>query len=182
MTGGGSAIIAGGTLIFDAQSNVNVTFDNGTGTPIYGELVLGDASDFSGQISGFAGTAPDAAHSDAIDLNGINYNSSAFSETYNSSNGLLTVTDGTHAASFTFDNFDGTLSFASDGNGGTLITDPPAPNSSKTSVSIGGPGNDTFVFKPDIGADTIVNFNPQADTIELDHFANVHKCATTGGS
>ena len=174
VTGSGSAIIAGGTLIFDARSNMNVTFNNGTGTPTYGELVLGDASGFSGQISGFAGTAPDVAHSDAIDLVGINYNSSAFSETYNSSNGLLTVTDGTHAASFTFDNFNGTLSFASDGNGGTLITDPPAPNSSKTSVSIGGPGNDTFVFKPDIGADTIVNFNPQADTIELDHFANVH--------
>uniref|UniRef100_UPI003F9E7153 beta strand repeat-containing protein n=1 Tax=Mycobacterium sp. TaxID=1785 RepID=UPI003F9E7153 len=174
VTGSGSAIIAGGTVIFDAPSNMHVTFNNGTGTPTYGELVLGDASGFSGQISGFAGTAPDVAHSDAIDLVGINYNSSAFSETYNSSNGLLTVTDGTHAASFTFDNFNGTLSFASDGNGGTLITDPPAPNSSNMSVSIGGPGNDTFVFKPDIGADTIVNFNPQADTIELDHFANVH--------
>ena len=174
VTGSGSAIIAGGTVIFDAPSNMHVTFNNGSGTPTYGELVLGDASGFSGQISGFAGTAPDVAHSDAIDLVGINYNSSAFSETYNSSNGLLTVTDGTHAASFTFDNFNGTLSFASDGNGGTLITDPPAPNSSNTSVSIGGPGNDTFVFKPDIGADTIVNFNPQTDTIELEHFANVH--------
>ena len=41
------------------------------------------------------------------------------------------------------------------------------------SVSIGGPGNDNFVFKPGVGADTIVNFNPQADTIELDHFANI---------
>jgi Ca2+-binding RTX toxin-like protein len=41
------------------------------------------------------------------------------------------------------------------------------------SVSVGGPGNDNFVFKPGIGADTIVNFNPHNDTIELDHFANV---------
>ena len=48
VSGGGSAIIAGGTLIFDAQSNVNVTFDNGTGTPAYGELVLGDAVGFLG--------------------------------------------------------------------------------------------------------------------------------------
>ena len=39
-------------------------------------------------------------------------------------------------------------------------------------VSIGGPGNDNFVFQPGIGAETIINFNPQ-DTIELDHFANV---------
>jgi FecR protein len=41
------------------------------------------------------------------------------------------------------------------------------------SVSVGGPGHDNFVFAPGIGADTIANFNPQADTIELDHFANV---------
>ena len=40
------------------------------------------------------------------------------------------------------------------------------------SVSIGGPGNDNFVFAPGIGADTITNFNPQHDTIELDHFVN----------
>ena len=29
------------------------------------------------------------------------------------------------------------------------------------------------MFAPGIGADTITNFNPQQDTIELDHFANV---------
>jgi len=45
--------------------------------------------------------------------------------------------------------------------------------SQTVSISIGGPGNDNFVFGPGVGADTIVNFNPQADTIELDHFANV---------
>ena len=49
----------------------------------------------------------------------------------------------------------------------------PAENLNQTvSVSIGGPGNDNFVFRPGIGADTILNFNPQHDTIELDHFAN----------
>ena len=37
----------------------------------------------------------------------------------------FTVTDGANNASFTFDNFNGTLKFASDGNGGTLIFDPP---------------------------------------------------------
>jgi hypothetical protein len=56
------------------------------------------------------------------------------------------------------------------------ITDAqnPAANLQQTvSVSIGGSGNDNFVFHPGIGADTIVNFNPQQDTIELDNFANV---------
>ena len=55
------------------------------------------------------------------------------------------------------------------------IADPqnPAANVKQTiSVSIGGPGDDNFIFHPGIGADTMVNFNPQADTIELDKFAN----------
>ena len=94
VNGSGSAIIDGGTVALNAQANINVTFDNGTGTPAYGELVLGDASHFLGQISGFSGTALDTGHSDTIDLTGINYNSPTFSEVYNASTGLLTVSDG----------------------------------------------------------------------------------------
>ena len=172
VVGSGSAIIAGGTMIFDAPSSINVAFNNGTDATTYGELVLGDAAGFSGQISGFAGIAPDSAHSDAIDLVGINYNSSAFSETYTTSNGLLTVTDGTHGAGLTFLSFDGTFSFASDGHGGTLITDPPAATSGKMSTSIDA-SKDTFVFQPGIGADTMLNSNQHTDAIELDHFANI---------
>ena len=135
----------------------------------------------------------------------------------------MTLSDGTNSASLTFVNFDGTLNFASDGNGGTLITDPPktspsgnsslaadaAPRSAELAhgrdqfnfdsgwtagqsnglsaadgqqnssgnqsafVSIGGPGNDQFVFHPGVGADIIVNFNPQKDILQLDHFADV---------
>jgi len=55
----------------------------------------------------------------------------------------------------------------------------PAENVNQTvSVSISGPGNDNFVFEPGIGADAIVNFNPQNDTIELDHFANANRPGT----
>jgi hypothetical protein len=146
---GGNAIIAGGTMEFDAQSNVNVTFNNGAGVPVYGELVLGDAADFSGQISGFTGTAPNAASSDVIDLAGINYNSGSFSENYNSA-GVLTVSDGTGSASLTFVDFTGTFKFASDGHGGTDIFDPPA-NSSATPVSI---SNGHFFFHPTLGGET----------------------------
>jgi hypothetical protein len=56
------------------------------------------------------------------------------------------------------------------------VTDPQnlAVNMEQTiSISIGGPGNDNFVFAPGVGADTIVNFNPQADTIQLNNFANI---------
>ena len=86
---GGSATISGGTLQFDGSSNVAVAFDNGSGTPAYGELVLSDAPQFVGVISGFAGTAPDAAHSDAIDLTDINYGSADFAEHDDSVTGLL---------------------------------------------------------------------------------------------
>ena len=68
---GGNAIIAGGTLEFDDSSTINVTFDNGQNGTTYGELLLSDPSQFSGQISGFTGTAPDAAHSDVIELVGF---------------------------------------------------------------------------------------------------------------
>jgi hypothetical protein len=258
------AIAIGGTFDITTSSNAIATFVGGTGS-----LVLNDPEAFNGQIVGFTGTAPNAANSDTIDLVGINYLSAHFTETYNSATGLLTVTDGNNTATITLDNFNATLDFASDGNGGTLITDPPASDSSpesadshlttssvsgaltfaatdttdlpaasfspenaddvgsffldpahvsanivsigyefdfssdqiepapgKTltqsfnvsladaqnpaatqsqtvSVTIGGAGNDNFVFTPGVGADTVVNFNPQQDTIELDHFAKV---------
>ena len=58
---------------------------------------------------------------------------------------------------------------------GITVSDPQHPdmNVNRTvSVSVGGPGNDNFVFQPGIGADTVLNFDPNHDTIELDHFAN----------
>jgi hypothetical protein len=134
--------------------------------------VLKDGSEFAGHISGFSGTAPDVAHSDAIDLLGINYNSSDFREAYDETTGALGVNDGAHSVTLTFNNFAGTFGFASDGHDGVLITDRPAVSSS--SVSIGGQGNDTFVFNLGTGAETINNFNAQTDVIELDHSANVH--------
>ena len=125
-----ASIAGGGSLDLSAPSNETVTFTGGTGS-----LVLNDPEGFGGQIVGFTGTAPDAAHSDTVDLIGIDYNSSHFAESYDASSGLLTVTDGTHTASLTFDDFNATLDFASDGNGGTLITDPPAAGPSNTSAS-----------------------------------------------
>jgi hypothetical protein len=246
-------ISAGGSLDISGPSSATVTFEGGTGT-----LVLSQPETFDGQISGFTGTAPNAADSDTIDLLGFNYAATTFSETSSNGNLVLTATDGSNVSTLTFVNFNATLDFASDGSGGTLVTDPPAgasatvegeisvadagpagaynesvtpqgsgyvgaffvepvtesnggtsieygftlgndqinftPGQTLTqsygvsvtdaqnpsanvnqmvSVSIGGPGNDNFVFQPGIGTDTIINFNPQADTIELDHFANI---------
>ncbi len=253
---GGNSVIQGGTVQFDAASNVDVAFDHGANGTTYGAMVLGDASEFTGHISGFSGSAPDPAHSDTVNLSEFDYASTTFSETSSNGSLVLTATEGGKSATVTFDNLDGALSFAADGHGGSLITDEPAasaatasgvlssagdtsaagsnvsvtpqgagyvgsfsvtpavtgngsasvqwgfdlgddqinlssgqtvtqsydvavnngPNNTSNqtvSVSLGGSGNDNFVFAPGIGADTIVNFDPQRDTIDLSHFQNV---------
>ena len=78
----------------------------------------------------------------------------------------MALKDGSATVTLTFDDFSGTLNVASDGNGGTLITDPPATSQASPSVSIGGPGNDNFVFHPGLGAGAGC-FNPQADPTEF---------------
>ncbi len=135
-------VAAAGT---DAGSgSETVLFAGGTGT-----LDIASPSTFTGEIAGFTGTAADASDSDIVDLAGINYNSSGFSENYNSTTGVLTVTDGTNSASLTFIDFTGTFKFASDDSGGTDIFDPPAANSSNAAVSA---AHDNFVFHPELGA------------------------------
>ncbi len=184
---GGSAIVAGGTMTFDAQSNVNVTFDNGAGTA-YGELVLGRAADFSGGISGFTGTAPDAAHSDAIDLKDISFGpNTTFAYDDNAgtdSGGTLAIFEsGNKVDAVVFTNGDyntANFTLSSDGSGGTLITDPPtssgttiAPPASVDTLS-GTDGHDSFAFdaiaNTHAGAghlDTIADFAPSHDEIDF---------------
>jgi hypothetical protein len=118
-------MIAGATATISGASSQTVGFAAGS----LGTLVLDNPESFTGHIENFTGTAPDAAHSDVIDLVGINYDSGHFSESYNASTGVLTLSDGTDTASLTFDDFKATFEFASDGKGGTDIYDPTAQNS-----------------------------------------------------
>jgi hypothetical protein len=163
VSGSGSAIIAGGTLIFDVQSNMSVTFDNGPGAPAYGDLVLGHASDFSGQISGFTGSAPDTTHSDGIDLKDISFGSNitfAYGDnTGTDKGGTLTIFEaGNTVDSITFANGEYTaasFTLSSDGSGGTLITDPP------TSTTTAGP---TTTSSSD-SADTLIGGSNGNNTI-----------------
>ena len=170
---GGTAVVQGGELKFDAASSVDVRFDNSGGH--YGELILGDVQGFSGTISGFNGQeleCPSLLTSDEIDLLGIAACNVCFSEDA-TGNAIITIKN---LGTITIDNFDfSNLEKASDGHGGTIIFDPPAAaNTNPPSVSIGGAGNDTFVFHPGGGSQTVNNFDPQHDTIELDQFANIH--------
>jgi FecR protein len=151
-----------------------ITFTAGTG-----ELKLDNPAGFSGHIAGFTGTQADATHSDVIDLVGIDYNSGQFAETYDASSGKFTVTDGTNNASFTFDHFspNATFSFASDGNGGTLILDPPKPAAATAS---GSGDNFKFIFHPGGGTDTISHADWQYDGTAPDHPSALSGSSTPG--
>ena len=167
---GSLEIGSGATLEFGGRSTSTVTFEGSSGTLQIDSA--GTSTPYS--IYGGGGHLPDG---DQIYLPNISFDAAA--DSYNAQSGVITVGNG-NGHTVTIDvvggiGSDDTFVFAQEGSG-TVIYDPLAslgtgPGSGL--VSIGGPGNDQFVFHPGIGADTIVNFNPQADTIELDHFANI---------
>ncbi|WP_213737477.1 autotransporter-associated beta strand repeat-containing protein [Bradyrhizobium sp. dw_411] len=170
VTGSGNfQINAGVTLEFGGSvaGGATVTFAGGTG-----ELKLDAPGSFAATIAGFTGTQADAAHSDVIDLAGINETSANFHESY--AGGVLTVTDGINTAELTFSNFNSSFKFASDGNGGTLIFDPPAsaaPNAPAASDAPAEPGHN-FVFRPGLGAQGPGGSDFGRDTFDLSHFIN----------
>ena len=170
ISGSGSLDIENGAkLELGGTSTNTVTFEGTSGT--WQIDSSGTSTPFSVEGTGDGGNLGD---NDVIDLRNISFDSAA--DRYNSTTDAITVGDG-HGHTVTIDVAggigDGQFTFESDGHGGTEVFDPPATGSSGASVSIGGPGNDNFVFHPGVGADTIANFNAKADTIELDHFANI---------
>jgi hypothetical protein len=150
-------------------SGEDVTFHSSTGV-----LILDNPSSFAGLISGFAGDGT-LAGSDQIDLKGINYHSSTFSESYNSTADTLTVSDGINEAMLHFvgnyqsENF----SFASDGDDGTIVYDPPVPSgpgvlTANTPVA-GKTASDGFAFRPDLGQSMTANFNAMSHGTKFDY-------------
>ena len=158
-----ATIAAGGALELSGASGAKVVFEGGTGS-----LILDQPSTFTGEIAGFTGTAPDAAHSDTIDVANVDHDAARFDETYDASTGVLTLSDGVHSATFKFDSFNGTLNFASDGRGGTLITDPPA-QAAHSAATVAN--SDQFIFEvstASAGQETIDHFIPGQSKIGLD--------------
>ena len=126
-SGAGYALIEGGTLEFDAASNVGVTFNNGAGTN-YGELILTNWSSFTGQITGFTGTAATAASSDEIALLNFGTTSVADVATYHSGTGIttLTITSSTSSVTLSFVGDYSTGEFKLVSNGSSVdVFDPP---------------------------------------------------------
>ncbi len=122
VNGTGTFTLNSGTVLqFDTSvaSGSSVDFASTTG----GELVLFDSQQFGAAVHGFGGTK-----TDEMDLRDIDFGGVAFKLGYsgNTTQGVLTVTDGTHTAHLTmFGNYTSANFHASgDGAGGTAIVDP----------------------------------------------------------
>ncbi len=143
---GAATIAAGATLELGTADTASITFSSSTGM-----LKLDSLTAFTGVIDNFTGNGS-LSGSDQIDLKGINFNS--VHDSY--SNGILTVTDRTNTTTL---DFNGTyvlanFKFASDGNGGTIVYDPPVPAQpsarGQTANSIFADArHDLFVFASD---------------------------------
>jgi hypothetical protein len=132
VTGSGSAMISGtATLGFGAASSADITF----AADAAGTLILKDAADFTGTISGFSGN-------DHIDLTNISYPiASVYNATYSSSTNITTlaITDGTNTDAI---NLVGNYTintawhFSGDGQDGTLLTNSPVDRGSSFTSSV----------------------------------------------
>jgi hypothetical protein len=162
VTGTGTALISSATLEFASASSINVVFASDS----LGTLLLDNPTAYTGQIFGFGGISPQ--NSDAIDLKGITFDAGTswtyFDGAGSDTGGSLTVYEtinGTTVAldTLTFANGDyATANFilTSDGNGGTLIADPP-PDSGTIAA------HDSFAFIGSASADTLLG-GSQNDT------------------
>ncbi|WP_426434887.1 Ig-like domain-containing protein [Bradyrhizobium genosp. P] len=115
---------AGATLELTGAASGSIAFKAATGT-----LILDHSMQFTGMIHGLSGNG-DSSSSNILDLKDISFGSGT-TATYvgDTSGGGLTVSDAqNHIAHLTLaGNYtNSTFNLSSDGNGGTLVIDPPA--------------------------------------------------------
>jgi autotransporter passenger strand-loop-strand repeat protein len=125
-------VIDGGLVEVQAGGTASVSFDNVNG----GVLQLDASQSFVGDIARFA--SPPFV-TEEIDLRDIAFGPNtklAFIEAPTGTSGTLTVTDGTHIADLTLLGQYSTADFhlASDGHGGTIVTDPSLVGSAASPV------------------------------------------------
>jgi hypothetical protein len=138
-------IDSGQQTIISSASAATVHFTNSAGNT--GELVLDDATHFTGTIVGFAGDGT-VANSDLIDLTNVQFSSVVTGNTtyvdHGDGTGTLTLNDANHNAlasltlqgSYQLGNF----VLQSDSNGGTLVIDPPV-QANTPAATTGATGN-----------------------------------------
>ena len=114
------ATLNGGTLEI-MRGGIAGSSEFGFATSVGGTLQLDDSQHFGGTISGFGVPG-------GIDLRDIAFGSgTTLGYAGDASSGTLTVSDGTHTATLNLlgQYAAGNFTLHSDGNGGTLVTDPP---------------------------------------------------------
>ncbi len=116
----GDTILSGGALdvLSGGTADGTITFAGG------GTLVLDQSTSFHGLISGFTYNVPDS-----LDVGDIGFGANttvSFTEAAGATSGTLAVSDGTETANITLAGqyTTGNFTLASDGSGGTLVTDP----------------------------------------------------------
>jgi hypothetical protein len=134
-------IADGATLeLYGSTTPGSIVFEGSHGT-----LQIDHASILPSMIIGFTGNGS-LSGSDIIDIRDVDYTSPNFSHPYNNTQQILSLTDGTHTASLKFATTSGNFQFMSDGNGGTLIWDPPGPaDSSSSSATMPSTSTDDIV-------------------------------------
>jgi hypothetical protein len=151
---GGSAVVRGvGEVEYEGAASAGTTFAAGS----TGELILDDAAQYTGTVVGFGKNT-----SQSIDLPNVQF--ATLSKSYlpasPNASGTLTVKDTAGdiahiklSGTYTLSNF----TFVDDGNGGTLITDPPVDQKAHTiasgatlTLTTAATGTDTFAGKSGI--------------------------------
>jgi hypothetical protein len=176
-----SVVSSGGSVELAAGASSDISFAGSTGT-----LTLHDSLDFTGIISGFTGDGT-LAGSDHIDLTDVSY--SGLEQIIDSNtvalpsytDGVLTVSDGTHTANLHFDgayqltNF----KFADDGNGGTIVYDPPAIPNTNAQTTSEQVVTASLQSQPATDATTSRINNPSASTANAHAQASIDASAST---
>jgi aryl-phospho-beta-D-glucosidase BglC (GH1 family)/20S proteasome alpha/beta subunit len=162
----GLAVAANATLELTGANSQNVSFESSTGT-----LRLDNPTTFSGQVVGFTGDGTWAG-SDRVDLLNFAFSSAIQTDTtYNASTGALSVSNGISVdlldfvGSYSLANF----KFASDGQGGTIVYDPPVTSPSSTEGADGSTvviGNSTIQGNEGLQSPVIV---ASGATLTFDH-------------
>ena len=142
--GGVQVVEAGGTALNSIIDGglMEVASGGSTGDPPIsftnsgGDLQLDFSQGFNGTIGGFASPVGVAEEIDLLDIAFSAGTSVKFTEAAGNTSGTLTVSDGTHTASLTLLGQYATANFAlaSDGHGGTMVTDPPTVGSAGNPV------------------------------------------------
>ena len=169
VTGGGDAVIDGGSIEFGGASDTDVTFTDASS----GILKLDYAADFTGKILSIgdgdkidlADLAPDVSASIAGSSDGA---TTTLSVQSGGASANLAIANGNSAAVFSVngDGDHGTMisvaGAVTDGSGNSVLQ-----GTAGNDFFFGGSGSDTFVFRSGGGHDVIGNFDSGHDAIEL---------------